>query len=157
MEQLYHFITSMKKSKTELPTDIYYTIAEQINNIDDKTRYPDETEIETYNSEVIIILKWKRNGVLHRDYDMPAVIKSTGELIWYNNGKISRNNKELPARIVKTKYFKSDDVYDIEEYIPPDNDIITWYILEYYKDNNFIGLNLNWVCNYSCDNIDKWL
>lgn len=91
MDKLLHFITAMKKSKLELPEDIYYTIAKEMINIDDKIRLPDETEIDKCNSEIIVTLKWKRNGLLHRDCDMPAVIKSTGELIWYQNGIIERN------------------------------------------------------------------
>jgi len=41
---------------------------------------------------------WYKNGVLHRDNDLPALIKLDNEIIWYKNGHIHRDN-DLPAII----------------------------------------------------------
>jgi hypothetical protein len=41
---------------------------------------------------------WYKNGVIHRDHDLPAVIYSNGSQYWYQNGLIHRDN-DLPAII----------------------------------------------------------
>lgn len=41
---------------------------------------------------------WFQNGKLHRDGDMPAVIRTNGTQIWYRNEKIHRDN-DLPAEM----------------------------------------------------------
>jgi hypothetical protein len=40
--------------------------------------------------------EWYLNGVLHRDYDLPAVVYNDGTKKWYKNGKLHRDNG-LPA------------------------------------------------------------
>jgi hypothetical protein len=42
--------------------------------------------------------KWFKNGLKHRDNDLPAVIWSDGTQLWYKNGKRHRDN-DLPAVI----------------------------------------------------------
>ena len=43
--------------------------------------------------------KWyNEDGELHRDDDLPAVIKTYGTQEWYRNGKLHRDN-DLPAII----------------------------------------------------------
>jgi antitoxin component YwqK of YwqJK toxin-antitoxin module len=37
-----------------------------------------------------------KNGVIHRDNDLPAVILNDGIKLWYKNGEIHRDN-DLPA------------------------------------------------------------
>jgi hypothetical protein len=41
---------------------------------------------------------WLQNGEIHRDNDLPAIIRWNGEKIWYQNGEIHRDN-DLPAII----------------------------------------------------------
>jgi antitoxin component YwqK of YwqJK toxin-antitoxin module len=41
---------------------------------------------------------WFKNGKLHRDNDLPAIISSIGYQGWYKNGEIHRDN-DLPAVI----------------------------------------------------------
>jgi antitoxin component YwqK of YwqJK toxin-antitoxin module len=41
---------------------------------------------------------WYKNGKLHRDNDLPAIIFSNGYQGWYKNGKLHRDN-DLPAAI----------------------------------------------------------
>ena len=41
---------------------------------------------------------WYKNGLYHRDNDLPAIIFSDGDQYWYKNGKINRDN-DLPAVI----------------------------------------------------------
>lgn len=48
---------------------------------------------DKYNKEM-----WYRNGKLHRDNDLPALIRHNGNLLWYQNGKLHRDNDE-PAVI----------------------------------------------------------
>jgi hypothetical protein len=41
---------------------------------------------------------WHRDGVCHRDGDLPAIIRPDGTREWWQNGGIHRNN-DLPAII----------------------------------------------------------
>ena len=41
---------------------------------------------------------WYKNGELHRDNDLPAIICENGDQFWYKNGKLHRDN-DLPAEI----------------------------------------------------------
>jgi hypothetical protein len=43
-------------------------------------------------------LEWQKNGLLHRDGDLPAFISSGGTLGWYKNGKFHRDG-DKPAWI----------------------------------------------------------
>jgi hypothetical protein len=41
---------------------------------------------------------WFKNGIKHRDNDLPAIIRADGTQCWYQNGKIHRDN-DLPSII----------------------------------------------------------
>ena len=43
---------------------------------------------------------WFQYGKIHRDNDMPAVIWDNGTQVWYQNGRIHRD-RDLPALITK--------------------------------------------------------
>jgi len=34
---------------------------------------------------------WYQNGLLHRDNDLPAIIRKNGSLFWYQNGQLHRD------------------------------------------------------------------
>jgi len=36
--------------------------------------------------------RWIKNGLKHRDFDLPAVIYTDGEKQWFKNGKLHRDN-----------------------------------------------------------------
>ena len=57
-----------------------------------KLHLVEEKRIKTLGEE------WYRNGVLHRDDDLPAVDYKNGVQIWYQNGKKHRNG-DKPAKI----------------------------------------------------------
>lgn len=40
--------------------------------------------------------KWYQNGKLHRNNDLPAIIYADGQEVWFQNGKLHRDN-DLPA------------------------------------------------------------
>lgn len=42
--------------------------------------------------------KWYKNGKLHRDNDLPAIIRARGGQVWYNHGNIHCKD-DLPAII----------------------------------------------------------
>ena len=44
------------------------------------------------------IIRWSKNGKLHRDNDQPAIITYDGSRHWYKNGKYHRDN-DKPAVI----------------------------------------------------------
>lgn len=46
------------------------------------------------------INKWYKNGVLHRNNDLPAYIEEQFVLKWYNNGKIHRDNLKPAVKYV---------------------------------------------------------
>jgi hypothetical protein len=54
----------------------------------------DKKEITLKNYCVI----FKRNGLRHRDNDLPAIIYASGTKKWYKNGELHRDN-DLPALI----------------------------------------------------------
>jgi len=74
---------------------------------------------------------WLKNGKLHRDNDLPAIIKADGEKLWYKNGKRHRDN-DLPAAIWKDGtqvYYKNDRLHrdnDLPAVIYPDG-TKEWY------------------------------
>jgi antitoxin component YwqK of YwqJK toxin-antitoxin module len=41
---------------------------------------------------------WYKNGLKHRENDLPAIIYNDGTQIWYQNGKLHRENN-MPAVI----------------------------------------------------------
>jgi hypothetical protein len=59
---------------------------------------------------------WYKNGKLHRDGDLPAVIYATGDQLWYKNGKLHRDG-DLPAAIYADGsqfYYKNSMYYTPE-------------------------------------------
>ena len=58
-----------------------------------KVKLIEEHKIDEYGDQ-----RWYKNGELHRDNDLPAVILSNGTQFWYQNGKLHRDN-DLPAII----------------------------------------------------------
>ena len=57
---------------------------------------------------------WYKNGVFHRDNDMPAIIYASGAKIWYKNGEMHRDN-DMPAATYAdgSKYwYKNGEQYD---------------------------------------------
>ena len=42
---------------------------------------------------------WYKNGLRHRDNDLPAIIRENGDQFWYKDGKEHRYN-DLPAAIM---------------------------------------------------------
>ena len=57
----------------------------------DKTEY--KFEINKYNSKF-----WYKNGLPHREKDLPAIINSNGSMAWCKNGDYHRDN-DNPAII----------------------------------------------------------
>ena len=53
---------------------------------------------EEYRTDGFGTKRWYKNGRIHRDNDLVAVICKTGKQIWYQNGQIHRDN-DLPAVI----------------------------------------------------------
>jgi hypothetical protein len=53
--------------------------------------------LETYKN-IYGVKYWKKNNLIHRDNDLPAIIHSDGTQIWYQNGLKHRDN-DLPAII----------------------------------------------------------
>ncbi len=51
----------------------------------------DECEISSNGTK-----RWYKDGKLHRDNDLPAIVYHTGRNVWYKNGKLHRDN-DLPA------------------------------------------------------------
>ena len=57
---------------------------------------------------------WYKNGLRHRDNDLPAVIMSNGHQYWYKNGLLHRDN-DLPAFITANGnqcWFKNGERYN---------------------------------------------
>ena len=46
--------------------------------------------------ESLSVKKWYKDGVLHRDNDLPAIEFANGNKEWYQNGNLHRDN-DLPA------------------------------------------------------------
>jgi hypothetical protein len=57
--------------------------------------YKDGSHTEKYSDGSLI---WEKNGVWHRDGDMPARIHKDGSLEWYKNNDLHRDG-DKPARI----------------------------------------------------------
>jgi len=53
-----------------------------------------------------VVTWWYKNGVVHRDDDLPACVYSDGTAVWYKDGTVHRDN-DLPA-IIKPTVTKSD-------------------------------------------------
>src|ERR1700753_3724903 len=63
------------------------------------------TEILLYNGDRI----WIKDGLIHRDNDLPASINTCGDQEWWINGKRHRDN-DLPAIVTITgdqEWFKN--------------------------------------------------
>jgi hypothetical protein len=56
--------------------------------------YKDGSHVKDINGSLV----WYKNGLLHRDGDLPAFISSGGTLGWYKNGKYHRDG-DKPAWI----------------------------------------------------------
>jgi hypothetical protein len=83
---------------------------------------------------------WYKNGMLHRDGDMPAIVYSDGTLIWYNHGQKHRDN-DKPAVI----YANGDVLWYRHGIIHRGDDkpavIYSNYTMQWYLDG--IGNRLN--------------
>jgi antitoxin component YwqK of YwqJK toxin-antitoxin module len=55
----------------------------------------DKKELELVDWYVV----FRKNGQLHRDNDLPAVIYANGEKEWYQNGQLHRDN-DLPTVVL---------------------------------------------------------
>ena len=62
---------------------------------------------------------WHKNGLLHRDNDLPAVIHRDGTKQWYQNGLLHRDN-DLPAMIYSngSKCWYQNDLLHRENDLP---------------------------------------
>jgi hypothetical protein len=54
----------------------------------DKTRF--QFEIDEENNRL-----WFKNGEIHRDRGLPAIIWHSGYMTWYRNGKYLRGSYEI--------------------------------------------------------------
>lgn len=54
--------------------------------------------------------EWYQNDLLHRDNDLPAIEKTNGDKEWYQNGLFHRDN-DLPAIISSNKGFTIEEWY----------------------------------------------
>ena len=56
----------------------------------------EEGELHSYNNLPAKVYwgnrEWYKNGVLHNDIDLPAVVSAQGDLEYYQNGKRHRDN-----------------------------------------------------------------
>jgi hypothetical protein len=56
--------------------------------------------LNSYNDQPSLIengnLYWHKDGLLHRDNDLPSMIMNNGDKYWYTNGNIGRLNECLP-------------------------------------------------------------
>jgi len=57
--------------------------------------------LETHRINIYGDHNWYKNGLRHRDNDLPATITSEGDLHWYRNGLCHRDN-DLPAEIYES-------------------------------------------------------
>jgi len=57
----------------------------------DKTEY-------TFSKSPLGTMYWFKNGLYHRDNDLPAIIYNTGTMYWFKNNKPHRDNNK-PAII----------------------------------------------------------
>ena len=64
--------------------------------------------------------KWYLNGKLHRDNDLPAVVRICGDKQWYQNGYLHRDN-DLPAEI----YATGTQIWYLHGLLHRDNDLPT--------------------------------
>jgi len=82
------------------------------------------TYLESYNDFPSIFYyhnnskAWHKNGKLHRENDLPAVIQENGDLAWWIDGKQHRDDDKdgnpQPARTThlgEKDYFKHDKTY----------------------------------------------
>jgi len=81
-----------------------YKDGEHITQFGDKYRFKNK-KLNSDNDEPALIIyrngecikKWYKDGVLHRDNNMPAVIDSLGYKSFYSNGKFISNNNNSPG------------------------------------------------------------
>ena len=80
----------------------------------DKTEY-------TFETHPTGTMFWCKNGKLHREKDLPAIIYYNGDMYWYKNGERHRE-KDLPAIIhndgtmgwfINDKFIKESRKYEI--------------------------------------------
>ena len=74
-----------------------------------KVKLIEEHKIDEYGDQ-----EWYKNGELHRDNDLPAVITSSGWHKWYQNDVLHRDNN-LPAAIRPNgfkEWYKNDVKYN---------------------------------------------
>ena len=72
---------------------------------------------------------WFKNGIIHRDNDLPAVEFAIGTKEWYKNGKIHRDN-DLPA----VEFLNGDKYWFQNGNFHRDNDLPAIVCENGYKD-----------------------
>ena len=95
-------IAFRKATKGMLCDDIYIHMWNLI-----RKEYEDYKNIPPHSGQYGITHTWSRNGVPHRDFDLPAVIyynsdNTPSQLIWYKKGRIHRKG-DKPAKIFLNK------------------------------------------------------
>ena len=81
--------------RTEIPFG-YYTTDEygRYHSYNDEPAVVVETHMEENESQELIECQgykaWYKDGQIHRDNDLPAVIHDSGKKFWYNNGNFIR-------------------------------------------------------------------
>lgn len=77
----------------------------------EKQRRPKEEEVHEDDDGSIT---WRKNGLLHRENDLPAVIRPDGTRMWYRRGMRHRTHNDLPAVILpdgSQLWFREDKSY----------------------------------------------
>lgn len=87
------------------------------------------------------IEKWYYIGKIHRDNDLPAIIRANGSTCWYNMNKLHRDN-DLPAIINEDKkYWYYEGKLHRENNLPAvmhNNGYNIWYIDGVFYQHNYI-------------------
>ena len=87
--------------------------------------------------------KWYKNGLLHRDNDLPTVIESNGDQFWYQHNLLHRDN-DLPAIILNdgTQYWYQHNLLHRDNDLPA---VIWWDGDQFWYKNGikYIPLKTN--------------
>ena len=155
---MYNFLLCQKKTDDKslvLPEDINRLICQNIADfVKHEHRKADMIEMKNYMPNH----KWLKDGVLHRDCDLPAFIVILDSMLydendkyesWWQNGKLSRLNK--PACIIYTSFNTNIYIYAF-------NGIVSKIELNIEKINNNDIITQIIINNYSkiIDSIDKY-
>lgn len=89
------------KMSTEIPSEISGEIIDKISSM--SLNGPSSPPVKNDNYYTVTdpdgTISWYKNGRLHRDCDLPAVVDTAwGIMVWYQNGLLHRDN-DLPAYI----------------------------------------------------------